>query len=79
MNLDMLYMMLVAVMLVGTGCHLEDPEARKQREKEEWEGPCREMVISKDRVIVVTCTNKNHRIVIEGDWVLCKCPVREKE
>jgi len=67
--------------LMGCQDVLEEmnPEYRTRQEakrKEAWEGPCREVAVKKEKLIHVTCTNKDHRVVVEGDLVICKCPER---
>ena len=74
----MKYIVLALVIGFLAGCSLEDmnPEYREMKAKqrqEAWDGPCKEMGVKKEKLIHMTCTNKNHKLVTEGDLVMCKC------
>ena len=63
----------LAISLVG--CELS-PEYRKLKEEQRqkaWDGPCAELAVKKEKLIHVTCTNKDHKVAVEGDLVICRC------
>ncbi|KKN43565.1 hypothetical protein LCGC14_0702120 [marine sediment metagenome] len=73
--------LIIILVITLVGCELSPAyrEMRAKERKEKWEGPCVEAVVKKDKLIHMACMNKDHKLVIEGEFVICRCPDKEQK